>query len=63
MSAKIRINEVVQILGLVGVPVTAFIIRMSQGDTRNENEEIISLWIRTLIVRILFLFTRKQATT
>lgn len=33
----------------VGVPATAFIIRMVRGDTNNANEDIISEWLTTFL--------------
>jgi hypothetical protein len=35
----------------VGVPATAFVIRMVRGEVNNPNEEIISEWLKTFLAK------------
>lgn len=49
-TAVIAIGTV--IVQTVGVPLTAFLIRMARGDVRNENEQIVSDFVRTTINKI-----------
>lgn len=36
----------------VGVPATAFVIRMVRGETHNPSEEIISEWMKSFLAKI-----------
>lgn len=48
----------IAIVNLVAVPLMAFLIRMAQGQTKNEHEEVISLFVQSLFNR-----NRNQETT
>lgn len=41
----------IAIVNLVAVPLMAFLIRMAQGQTKNEHEEVISLFVQSLFNR------------
>jgi hypothetical protein len=40
-----RVIVVVSLVNSLAIPALAFLIRMAAGDTRSENEEIISRWM------------------
>lgn len=48
----------IAIVNLVAVPLVAFLIRMAQGQTKNEHEEVISAFVQSL-----FMKSRNQETT
>jgi len=46
-------QNVLAVTGMIAVPAAAFLIRMWQGDTRNENEVLISQWVRAIVTKYL----------
>jgi hypothetical protein len=48
----------IAIVNMIAIPLMAFLIRMAQGQTKNENEEVISAFVQSLFNR-----SRNQETT
>lgn len=40
-----KVVAVLQIAGMAAIPTVAFLVRMLSGNTKNENEEVISDWL------------------
>lgn len=47
------------LLTAAAVPMTAFVLRMIEGDTNNDNEEIISRWVRKGVAWITNYMTKE----